>query len=138
MSLKKQKAYQKGIEAEKISAQALQRKGYKILEQRYKTPGGEIDLVALKGRSLVFVEVKAHKNEEQALYAVTEQSRRRIENAALHFIAHNEGYNEFDMRFDVMIVPPELLKSGGFFKVPVNVLGAISVRHLDNAWLAGQ
>ncbi len=67
----------------------MQLKGYKILECHYKTPVGEIDLVARKGEMVVFAEVKAHKNEEQALYAVNEKTRRRIEAAAGHYIAHH-------------------------------------------------
>jgi len=125
---KKQDAYTRGVEAEKTAARYLQLKGYKILECRYKTSVGEIDLVARKGDMIVFAEVKAHKSEEQALYAVNEKTRRRIEAAAGHYIAHHEEISGLGMRFDVLIVPPAAL----------NLLGAVSVHHLDNAWLEGQ
>ncbi len=125
---KKKAAYTRGVEAEKTAARYLQLKGYKILEYRYKTPVGEIDLIARKGDLIIFAEVKAHKNEEQALYAVTEKSRRRIEAAAGHYISLHEEIAPLDMRFDVLIVP----------QGAVNLLGAVSVRHLDNAWLSGQ
>ena len=124
----KKKAYEQGVAAENAAAQYLRLKGYKILEQRYKTPGGEIDLVAQKKDVLVFVEVKSHKNSEQALYAVNERSRRRIETAARHYISEHEEVAEMAMRFDVMVVPPNAH----------NLLGALSVHHLDNAWLEGQ
>ena len=126
--VKKREAYIRGVEAEKTAARYLQLKGYKILECRYKTPGGEIDLIARKGGVIVFAEVKAHKSEEQALYAVNAKTRRRIEAAAGYYIADHEDVVMLDMRFDVLIVP-----SGSS-----NLLGAVCVRHLDNAWLAGQ
>ena len=125
---KKQKAYERGLEAEKAAAQYLRLKGYKILEQRYKTPGGEIDLIAQKKEDLVFVEVKAHKDQEAALYAVNERSRRRIEAAAGHYISEHDEMAGMAMRFDVIVVPP----------ATHNLLGALSVHHLDNAWLEGQ
>ena len=132
MSAKKKAAYQKGVEAENIAAQYLRLKGYKIFEQRYKTPGGEIDLIAGKNGLVVFVEVKAHRDETQALYAVNERTRRRIEAAAGYYIADHEEVADYTMRFDVIVVPPGTVKFGG------NLLGAFSLRHLDNAWLAGQ
>lgn len=126
---KRQQAYERGVEAEHAAADYLRLKGYEILEQRYKTPGGEIDVIARKSNALVFVEVKAHKDPEAALYAVNERSRRRIEEAAKHYIAHHEEVAEMDMRFDVVVMPPN---------AKPNLLGAVSVHHLDNAWLYGE
>ena len=131
-AVKKKKAYEQGVEAENLAAQYLRLKGYKILEQRFKTPGGEIDLIAQKKDVLVFVEVKSHKDPEAALYAVNERSRRRIETAARHYIAEHEDIAEMDMRFDVMVVPPAA------HNLARNLLGALSIHHLDNAWLEGQ
>ena len=125
---KKQAGYRRGVKAEKIAALHLRLKGYRILARRYKTPVGEIDLIARKGDMLVFAEVKAHKNPEQALYAVRRQTRRRIEAAARYYTARHPPMSALAMRFDVLIVPPGR----------VNLLGAVSVCHLDNAWLAGQ
>ena len=125
---KRQDAYERGVEAENAAARYLRLKGYQVLEQRYKTPGGEIDLVVQKNETLVFVEVKSHKDPEQALYAVNERSRRRIEAAAGHYIAHHEEMAEAPMRFDVLVIPPQAS----------NLLGALCVHHLDNAWLEGQ
>ncbi|MCB9983513.1 MAG: YraN family protein [Rhodospirillales bacterium] len=128
----KKAAYQRGVKAEQVAANALRLKGYKILEQRYKTRGGEIDLIARKGDMLAFVEVKAHRSEEEALYAVNTRTRRRIESAARHYLAEHEEFAGLDMRFDVMVVPPGVLQGG------LNLLGAVSVLHLDNAWFDGQ
>lgn len=118
----------RGVEAEQAAARYLRRKGYEILEHRYKTPVGEIDLIVRRGDMIVFAEVKAHKSEEQALYAVNEKARRRIEAAAGHYIAYHEEIAALVMRFDVLIVSPGLS----------TLLGAVCIRHLDNAWLAGQ
>ena len=54
---KRKTAYQKGVDAEKVAAQYLQDQGFEILCHRYKTKGGEIDLVAAQGEDIVFVEV---------------------------------------------------------------------------------
>ena len=135
-SVKRKEAYSRGVKAEKVAAQFLQLKGYKILEHRYKTKLGEIDLIARKGGLLVFAEVKAHKDVEKSLLAVTEKTRRRIEQAALAYIASHENVCDMDMRFDVLVVPPQALNFEG--GVMPKLLGAFSVHHLDNAWLAGQ
>ena len=117
-----QTSYSKGVLAEKAAAKQLKRAGYKIMEERYKTKYGEIDLIAQKGDLIAFIEVKAHQSSEASLYAVTPRSRRRIEQSALWFLSQNPEYSEYSMRFDVMV-----LKDGGR-----------SVEHLDNAWMAGE
>lgn len=128
----KKAAYERGVRAEEIAGKFLRLKGYKILEQRYKTKVGEIDLIARRGEMLVFVEVKAHKTQEEALYAVTPRTRRRIEDAARMYLAEHEDLADMAMRFDVIVVPPEVLRGG------LNLLGAVCIEHLDNAWMEGQ
>ena len=59
-------AYRHGVFAETLAALLLRLKGYAIVARRYKTPVGEIDLVALKGRRLAFIEVKRRKTREDA------------------------------------------------------------------------
>lgn len=137
---KKQHAYKQGVQAEKVAALYLKARGYEVLEVRYKTPVGEIDLILRHKNCLVFAEVKSHRNEEQALFAVTQRSRRRIEAAAEHYISYHEDVVDCEMRFDVLIVPPDVLKktSNLTSNLTCNLLGAFSVRHLDNAWMCGQ
>jgi putative endonuclease len=120
----KTKAYQQGMRAEKLAALYLLLRGFKIIALRYKTPMGEIDLIALRGKTLVFVEVKTRAGMDDALYAVTQQGRGRIERAAQYFIAAQPRYRFYDMRFDV---------------VAIRLRGWIPLgfRHLDNAWQAG-
>jgi putative endonuclease len=81
-------------------------KGYRIVARRWKTPLGEIDIVARRRRTLVFVEVKARANVEDAAEAVTERSKRRIIAAAEVWLAHRPDDANCDIRFDVMLVTP--------------------------------
>ena len=55
---------QTGRAGEEIAKDYLERKGYKIIEQNYKTKYAEIDLVAKKGNEMVFVEVRTKKGED--------------------------------------------------------------------------
>jgi putative endonuclease len=63
------KAYRSGLFAETLTALLLRLKGHRIVAQRYRTPVGEIDLVALKGKRLAFIEVKRRKTKEEAAWA---------------------------------------------------------------------
>ena len=77
-------AFRLGLSAESRAAMVLIAKGYRILARRFKTPAGEIDIVARRRRVLVFVEVKARERADDAAEAVTDRSqaahrrRRRI------------------------------------------------------------
>ncbi|MGB4106522.1 MAG: YraN family protein [Alphaproteobacteria bacterium] len=112
-------AYKKGARLERLAALYLQIKGYKILKVRYKTPGGEIDIVARRKNTLVFVEVKGRGTMSSALESVTMRNRLRVETAARHFLATHPHFAGLDMRFDAVV-----------FALP------FSFRHLDNAWRA--
>lgn len=78
MSEKRVRAYRHGLFAETIAALMLRAKGHRILARRYKTPVGEIDLVALKGRRLAFVEVKHRRTIGDAGWALPTRARRLI------------------------------------------------------------
>ena len=66
MSEKRVRAYRHGLLAETIAALLLRLKVHRIIARRYKTLDGEIDLVALKGKRLAFVEVKQRKTFDEA------------------------------------------------------------------------
>lgn len=119
---RKLKAYKAGILAEVLAVLVLFFKGYRVLCWRFKTGQGEADIIALKGKTLVAVEVKARKDIDSALEAVTFSNRVRVEKAALRYLSLNPRYTGHTLRFDIMAVR---LKVG---VVPV------SFRHLDNAW----
>ena len=111
------RTYQKGIRAENMAAFFLRLKRYRIIKRRYKTPVGEIDLVAQKGDRLVFVEVKSRKSLNDAAEAITSKNRYRITNAAGYFISRHPEFNLCDMRFDAILVSGRAL--------PI---------HIKNAW----
>lgn len=100
----KKRAYRKGKRGEWISALYLRLKGYEILERRFKTPVGEIDLLARKGKTLIAIEVKTRDTFEQAALSITAFQKKRIEKALLFYMT---GKNYFlDLRFDVVLICP--------------------------------
>ena len=100
------KAYRSGVLAEALAASLFRLKGYAIVARRYKTPVGEIDLVALKGTRLVFVEVKRRKTMEDAAWTLPAKQRRRIARAAQYWLANNPSFAGHDMAFDVVLTAP--------------------------------
>ena len=84
-------------------------KGYRIVARRWKTPFGEIDIVARRrGRhpNIVFVEVKARDDFDAAAVAVTERNKSRILAAAEFWRAQHRQDDSCAIRFDVMLVVP--------------------------------
>ena len=100
------KAFQLGISAESRAALLLIAKAYRIVARRWKTPFGEIDIIARRRRMLVFAEVKARATVDNAAEAVSERSRRRIIAAAELWLARHPDDAESDIRFDVILVTP--------------------------------
>lgn len=78
----RRRADARGRRAETIAAWWLRLKGYSILARRVATPVGEIDLVAVRAGTLVFVEVKARAHLDQALLALNPAALRRVSRAA--------------------------------------------------------
>src|SRR5207237_5791418 len=75
-------AFRTGLSAESRAAAFLMAKGYRILAKRFRTPYGEIDIVARRRSLIVFIEVKARASLDDAAYALTPRQRRRIIDAA--------------------------------------------------------
>ena len=118
---RRRKALRTGRWAERVGAFILRLKGYRIAARDFRCPVGEIDIIARRGSVIAFVEVKARANEEEALNALGARQKRRVERAALAWLAA-QGARHDDarapvMRFDLMIVCP--------WRWP---------RHLANAW----
>ena len=102
----RQAAFRLGISAESRAAAWLIAHGYRILARRWKSPLGEIDIVAARRHLLIFVEVKARADLDDAAESVTEQQRRRIAAAAEAWLAAFPQPSIRDMRFDAILVAP--------------------------------
>ena len=102
-------AFQTGLSAESRASAYLIAKGYRILARRYRTPYGEIDIVARRRNLLAFIEVKARANLDDAAYSVTPQQQQRIVAAAQAWLMNQPDYANFDMRFDVVLIAPKHL-----------------------------
>ena len=100
------RAYRSGLVAETLAALLLRLKGHRIVAQRYKTPVGEIDLVALKGKRLAFIEVKRRKTPEEAAWTLPAKQRRRIVRAAQYWLAGHPDFAGHDIAFDVVLAAP--------------------------------
>lgn len=98
--------YRRGLWSEVFAAVALTVKGYRVLARRHRTPVGELDLVASRGRILAMVEVKARADIAQGLEAVGVRQQQRIVRAAEAFCGQVPRYRDFDLRFDVIVVVP--------------------------------
>lgn len=105
--MKSGEAYRLGIRAEALCKILLIFKGYSIIAKRYKTPVGEIDLIAVRGDVLAFVEVKARPDMAQAAESISLWQRKRIARAAQYFcLRHGRRYARHHWRFDAMLVAP--------------------------------
>ena len=75
-------AEQRGRSAETLACWYLRIKGWRILARRARVPGGEVDIIARRGRTLAFVEVKARADDQAASFALDPYRLRRVVVAA--------------------------------------------------------
>ncbi len=94
-----------GTRAERAAARFLRRLGYRIVARNYTCPCGELDLVALDGECVVFVEVRSTGNEdiERPALSVDAAKQRRLTDLALHFLRERRLLN-YAARFDVLAI----------------------------------
>jgi putative endonuclease len=102
----RQVAFRTGLSAESRAAALLIAKGFRILARRWRSPLGEIDIIARRRSLLVFVEVKARDTLDDAAWSVTPRQRARIAAAAEIWLAHNADPRIRDIRFDAVLVAP--------------------------------
>ena len=114
--MNRQAAEKRGRGAEIVACWYLRLKGWSILAQRARVPGGEVDIVARRGRTLAFVEVKARDSEEAAGFALDEWRLRRVVVAAERLAPRYMREGD-DVRIDLMFIVPR--------RWP---------RHLSNVW----
>ena len=99
----------------------LRLKGYRILERNFKPPrgsgAGELDIIAFKNGTLVFVEVKRRRTTDEAAETISETVKKRRIRGAEYFLTLHPEFAACDIRFDAMLTAP--------FKMP---------QHIENAW----
>lgn len=94
-----------GQRGEKAAARYLRRQGYRVLARNVRSKFGELDLVALDGRTIVFVEVKTRVHHEAGLpaEAIDSDKQRRLTRLALHYLRRHRLLEQ-STRFDVVAV----------------------------------
>jgi putative endonuclease len=117
VSGQRQRRERDGRLAETAAALWLMLKGYRILARRWRSPAGEIDLIARRGGTIAFIEVKRRATAEGAAEAITPRQRDRIARAAAAFLAARPALSGLDARFDAVLIAPR--------RIP---------RHLRDAW----
>ncbi|HEY0627176.1 MAG TPA: YraN family protein [Allosphingosinicella sp.] len=115
--MKRQLAEQGGRRAEAKAALWLQMKGWRILGRRVRTPVGEVDLIARKGKVVAFIEVKARATMAEAEQSLDAYRLRRVA-AAAEALLHLHAKDDDVTRIDAVYVVPGRLP-----------------RHLPNVWL---
>src|SRR5215467_859946 len=112
----------RGQQGEQMAVQFLQRQGYRILHQNYRCRGGEVDIVAWDGPTLVFIEVKT---KGQALFGapqamVDARKQQKIVHVAMVYVQQHQ-LQDVNLRFDVVAIallpdlPPEVTHVPGAF-----------------------
>jgi putative endonuclease len=98
-----------GMVGEELAARELASRGYAILERRYRTRYGEIDIVAEDGETLVFVEVRARATDEfgRAAESVTDRKKRKVTAMAVDYLTRHHVTNR-PCRFDVVAIDAAL------------------------------
>ena len=100
----KRRANRFGRRAEVLACALLLLKGYRILARNLRVPVGEIDIIARRGRTLAFVEVKARSGDGAAAEALSPRQRRRIVRAAEWFLSARPELIALTARFDLVLV----------------------------------
>lgn len=112
----RQAAERRGRRGETIAAWWLRLRGWRIVATRVRTPVGEVDLIARRGRTLAFIEVKTRATEAELALAIDRHRLTRVARAAEMLAARHARPND-DIRIDVMLIRPRALP-----------------RHIANAW----
>jgi putative endonuclease len=95
--------YNLGIFSEYAAILLLKLKGYTILKRRHRNYLGEVDIIAKKGRLIVFLEVKTVKEKNKDFPVVSNRQINRIKRASMLYLHHSYYYN-YDIRFDLITV----------------------------------
>ena len=89
---------------EEIACREIRKRGYRIIERNYKSRLGEIDLIAMDGDVLVFIEIKTRRSSiDYAKEAIDKRKRKRLSKLALAYIKAKR-YDNIKVRFDVIAI----------------------------------
>lgn len=93
-----------GKSGEDLAAQELESRGYAVIERRYRTAHGEIDIIARDGGTIVFVEVRRRSTGQcgTAAESVTPAKQRRVIRMAVAYLYMQGLYDRCPVRFDVV------------------------------------
>lgn len=115
------KVKQHGKLAEGLACLWLLCKGYHILARNVVTgrgtTAGEIDIIAQRGKIIIFAEVKKRQSLEKAAYAISKTQKNRIRRGAEAFLTKHPELEDCDLRFDAILIKLPWL-----------------IRHIKNAW----
>lgn len=91
---------------EQVAVQWLEQQGFRLLARNWCRCEGEIDLIAMQGTTLVFIEVKTRRSEAfgTAEESVDERKRRQLARLAQHYLDENPSLSFDECRFDVVVV----------------------------------
>jgi putative endonuclease len=104
--MNRQEAEKRGRGAETLACWYLRLKGWRILARRARVRGGEVDIVARRGRMLAFIEVKARASDDAAAFALDEWRLRRVVTAAERLSPRYMRDGD-DVRIDAIFVVPK-------------------------------
>ncbi len=105
MSSQREAAEQRGRRAETIAAWYLRLKGWRIVARRARVRGGEVDIIARRGHTLAFVEVKWRASAAALADSIDERRLRRVAVAADQ-LRHRYAKADDDVRIDVILLAP--------------------------------
>jgi putative endonuclease len=102
----------RGLVGESHAESFLKKLNYQILARNFRSLKGEIDIVALDGRTVVFTEVKTWNSlSTDALeYSLNGIKQRRILNAAHSYLLQNPDFRDYAVRFDVILLTERMKK----------------------------
>lgn len=106
-----------GRRGERVAEWWLRLKGWRILGRRVRTPVGEVDLIARKGRLVAFVEVKARATDAELDLAIDQRRLARVAAAAEYLMPRYAEPGD-DIRVDVLLIARGQMP-----------------RHIENAWI---
>jgi putative endonuclease len=103
---KRLKAFRRGHVSEYLAALYLIARGYRIKAIRHRTKLGEIDIIARRGDLVICVEVKARRDTESGVFAVTGTAQKRIRAASDLWLSRQPDAHRLSLRYDIVTVSP--------------------------------